>query len=211
MEEEALSIERRLSGRDTEPKGTVRVTSLESFSTYFLANRLGEFCERFPQIELDLYTDSRSLNLSRREADIALRMAKPTQEGLITKKIATIGYALYGAKEGKSGRFLGYSEELSTIPEYRWLKERSPEGFAMRSNSVGVLAKASSKGAGLAVLPCFVGDLEQGLRRVEPPREVLSRELWLIVHPELQGRRDIRAVMSFISEVVTAAKGMLAG
>ena len=92
-----MGIEREISGRDERPEGQVRLTTYQSMGQCFLAPRLGAFRQRYPEIELQLNLDNRPLNLSRREADLAVRPGKPTQQALQVRKIGTVVAALYAS------------------------------------------------------------------------------------------------------------------
>ncbi len=223
MEEEALALERAVQGRDRAASGPVRLTTLESFGSRFLAPRLGALRAKHPGVVLDVHTDNRSLSLTRREADLAVRYRRPEQPGLLARRVGALAYAAYAspaylAAAGRPRRpadlarhaVLGYDDELAANPEARWLASLvGPAGVAGRSNSVGALAAAAAAGAGIAALPCFVGDADAGLERVLPP--AVTRDVWLVVHPELRDVGRVRAVMEFVSEAVAAAEAELLG
>lgn len=223
MEQAAHALDRRVRGRDRLAQGAVRLTTVETFGSRFLAPRLPELRRRHPQIALTLVTSARLLSLSRREADIAVRLWKPTQPGLVTRKIGEYAYALYAAPRYLEGHpapitsaaaheFLGFDDELSALPEALWLVERAGNRFALRSNSFPVLEAAAVAGAGIAVLPCYLGDGRADLARVGGADLVVNvRELWLVVHAELQAQARIRAVSDYIVREVAEARDALLG
>lgn len=224
MEQEALAFDEAARGRDTATAGVVRVTTLESFGSRFLAPRLPLLRRKHPALRLDLLTDNRSLNLSRREAELAVRLGKPAQEGLTTRRIGAIAYAVYGApayleapgrkrsfRELATHDLLGLDDDLSFVPEARWLAKLGGAERVLRSNSVAVLEGAAAAGLGLAVLPCFIADARTDLVRVIAPSEVVVRDLWLVLHPELRAVARVRAVADFLAEAVQAAEPLLLG
>src|SRR5262245_57924466 len=97
LEAEALALERLVRGRDVNPEGAVRLTTSEAFGSRFLAPRLIEIRQKYQAIRLEVITDVRTFNLSRREADIAIRMAATPQVGLVLKKVGVVGFGLYAA------------------------------------------------------------------------------------------------------------------
>ena len=104
VEDEVLSLEREVVGRDERPAGLVRLTTYESFGTAFLAPRLGELRTLHPEIDLMLNMDNRPLNLSRREADLAIRPARPSQQPLHIRRIGRRRPDLRGARVPQAPR-----------------------------------------------------------------------------------------------------------
>jgi len=222
MEQDALALDRAVRGQDTAVGGVVRVTTLESFGARFLAPRLGPLRAKHPSLAIDVHTENRSLNLSRREADLAVRFARPVQDGLVARKIGAVAYALYGAPayvEARGGKrsardlashdLLGFDDDLSFIPEAVWLSQNAGAARVVRSNSVAVLEAGAVAGLGLAVLPCFIADGRADLERVVSA--VVMRDLWLVVHAELRGVPRVRAVTDFIAQIVREGEGLLLG
>jgi DNA-binding transcriptional LysR family regulator len=222
MEEAALAIDRGIRGRDRVPSGVVRLTTVESFAAHFLGPRLGEFSRLYPMIALEIISSNEVANLTRREADLAIRLARPRQPGLIAKKIGSIAYGLYGAADYRkthpaqlsdlSGhRVLGLDEDRDDVPEARFLRERGVQAYVHRSNSVGTLANAAAGGAGCAVLPCYLADPRPELAQLLPPSDVTSRDVWLAVHSEMSEQARIRAVVEWMTRTVAEAQSLLAG
>jgi DNA-binding transcriptional LysR family regulator len=218
MEATAGELDRRLRGRDRATEGCVRITTAESLGRAFLAPRLAGFRRRHPSIELSVKTDNRVLSLTRREADLALRHWRQTQPGLVARKIARVSFALYASPayvaEGRSESddvFLGFEDELATMPDAEWLSERRESRYAMRSNSRAVLESAAAGGLGIAILPCYLGDARADLTRVGGSEPLLVRDLWLVVHAELRTQARVRAVVDFVVDEAHKARDFLLG
>jgi DNA-binding transcriptional LysR family regulator len=216
MEEEAAGFSRAVGSRDARPEGWLRLTTIESLAIFFVAPRLAALRKLHAGIALELNSDNRSLSLTRREADLAIRYVRPAQPGLVTRRLATVGYALYGAPAYFDARaplsadlaghdVLGYAEELSVIPEARWIADRPRARMTMRSNSLPALREAAAAGLGLLPLPRWLGDADPRLRRAMPLS--LTRELWLVVHEELRNTALIRAVSKFLAAEARALEG----
>ncbi len=224
IEEEVMAIEREISGRDERPEGQVRLTTYESMGLCFVAPRLGAFRRRYPEIELQLNMDNRPLNLSRREADLAVRPGKPTQQALQIRKIGKVVAALYA-----SPAYLKKRGEPRTVDELtghdviddedtnshfalaRWLHQHVREArVTLRSDSAVAQAAAAAEGFGIAVLYCYLGDAHRGLKRILPKYQ-LEHDLWIAVHRDLQYAARVRAVIDFLVEVVARDAAVLTG
>jgi len=215
MEEEALALGRAIDRVDEAASGPVRLTTLESIASRLLAPRLPQLLGLHPGIRLALHVDNRALNLNRREADVAIRLARPVQEGLVARRLAVLGYAAFASEaylarrtaprsvEALSGhRLIGLDQELAGTPEGAWLAA-APGETALRTNSVASLAAAARAGTGIAVLPTWVAGTEPGL--VQLFDTGVRRELFWVVHRELQSAGRVRAVAAWVQECLEAA------
>ena len=211
IEAEAIALDRELTGRDTRLSGRLRVTSSETLAFRVLTSEIARFRGIHPGIEIELVIDNRPLDLSRREADVALRAARPTQGDLFGRKLADIAWAVYGAPDclGRGAPagpedlagypFVGWGEAALPVKAAAWLVEAIPaDAIAYRSSSLLNQLVAAKAGIGLAVLPCYLADPEPGLIRVLPPIAGLTTELWLITHKTLKGTARVRAFMEIV-------------
>jgi DNA-binding transcriptional LysR family regulator len=217
METEAIAALREVEGADRRLCGTVRVTGTEMLVTRFLMPALPRFHERYPHITLDLHCSPRAVSLSRREADIALRLARPTEEDVVTRKIATIQLSLYaspaylaecGAPEHPDQSLAGhrallFADARAFALENAWFEQRL-EGatLALRSDSVSSLYAATVAGLGIGLLPRAVADSDPALRRVETSSSPEPRVVWQTVHRDLKDTARVRAVLDFIAQVL---------
>jgi DNA-binding transcriptional LysR family regulator len=217
MEIEALGMEREISGADQRAAGTVRVNVTEMLCTRFLMPRLPEFTARYPAITLDLNCTSRSVNLGRREADIALRLARPHEDGVVTRKLATIDLALYASQAylrergvparpdaGLEGhQVILFADARAFSVENDWFEPRlDGASIVMRSDSVSSIYAATVAGLGIALLPRSVGDSTPDLIRIETTSFPVPRTVWQAVHADLAGSARIRAVLDFLADVL---------
>lgn len=222
MEDAAHALDRRVQGRDVAASGPVRLATVETFASAFLAPRMGDFHQRYPEISLSIATGSEVVSLSRRQADMAVRLARPAQPGLIARKIGEYAFALYASpaylarRPGPVARLaghdvLGFGDELASIAEALWLSERAQGRFVFRSNSFHVLREAARAGCGIACLPCCFADGDEALVRLEGADLMTVRDLWLVVHAELQKQARIRAVSAFVTRAVAESSALLLG
>ena len=196
--------------------GTVRLTSVEFMFSHWLIPRLPALLEAYPQLDLELVGSNRNLSFPRREADLALRLGRPSQDSaLVMRKAGEVGYAVFagpGLEDCPSEAWprmpwLGYDESLRHLPEMQWL-ERLLGGRPPRLR-LSNLAAACREGCGLALLPCLVGEA-MGLKRLsEEP--VLHRELWLLSHAELRHTGRVKAVSDWLWTSLETSAALLRG
>jgi len=218
VEEEALALENVVADQDTALSGTVRVTSVEGLVMTILVPRLPGFQKAHPRIFLEFVARMGNLDLARRQADIAIRLARPDRGDMTVRKIADIGFAVYGAampaerKPLHEERWVTYDEALSHVPEAQWVVRsfRSVRPV-LRSNSIPGIASALRSGVGVGVLPCYFGDADPGLRRRSGPYPVVVREAWMLIPTELRGTARVRAVADWLIEVAEDSKAALLG
>jgi len=225
LEEQALAIERVARGLDADPSGVVRLTTIETIAARFLGPRLGSFAARYPGVELEIDVDRRALDLGRREADLALRVARPRQLQLVVRKVAALGIAIY-ASQGylaargapKLGsRLAGHSlvaddETGSWTPEARLLARVAPGAHvAVRSNGWATKVAMAEAGVGIAALPCLLADASPELVRLGGAAHRTERDLWLIVHRDLQRVPRVRAVIDFVVTLASTHRALLGG
>ncbi len=206
MEAEALAAERAVTGRDVRLAGLVRLTTVETLLVEVLTPILAEFCDRYPDITLEVLVDRRVLSLSRREADVALRLVRPEGHELVARRVGILGYALYasdaylarhGMPDPTSGcpghRAILADEELLAVPSVAWAARVMREAaVALRTNSFHGQAAAAAAGIGLVCLPHLLAR-HYNLARVQTP-EAPSHDLWLVVHEDTRHTLRIRAL-----------------
>ncbi|MDB4927709.1 MAG: hypothetical protein JWM10_193 [Myxococcaceae bacterium] len=217
IEAEALALERELTGRDERLAGVVRVSVTEMLATRFIAPHLGRFSERHPEIVLSLECTNRVVSLARREADVALRLARPVEENLIARKLSRIELALYAsprylARHGEPAapdeslrghRVLLFDDTPAFAVENRWFAPRiDGAAVALRSDSVSSIYSAAAGAVGLALLPRAVADLDPLLARVATSSSPEPRVIWQMVHRDLAQTPRVRVVYDFLAKLL---------
>ncbi len=222
IEADLVALNRRISGQDLRPSGTVRVTMADALLTKLLAPCLTKFRSQYPEIELEIIVSKDELNLTKREADIAIRATKKPMETLVGRKVAKINFAVYGAKE-----YLRTHPNLSNLNRHdwvsfddsaidsataNWLKQNVLNAkFPYRFNTcLGILA-AVKENAGLALLSCYIGDSESDLTRVCLPIPELTKDLWILTHEDLRYVTRIRTFIDFVARYLTEKTELLEG
>ena len=215
IEREALGVERDVAGEDQKLEGVVRLTATEMLTTRFIAPQLRRFRERYPEIQLELQCTNLDVNLARREADIALRLARPTQEDLIIKRLSFIHLGLYASvdyadrfglpKESLAGhQMILFANTRPFRRENDWIEARMDGArVALRSDSVSATYSATVAGTGIGLLPCLVADHDRHLVRVPVEGAPDPRQIWQAVHKDLRDSARIRAVLDFLGKALT--------
>ena len=205
IEEDVAGLTRLAEAGAQAVSGVVRITSVSTIVAEYLIPRLPPLYERYPELAVDLVASNDNLNVSRREADIAIRLARPDSGDFLIRKLADCGFALYGAARGdlpvRPEDWVAYNEDLARTPEMRWLEPRLRGGrVRLRSNSLRGLAQAIAGGMGHGVLPCFLADAHPGLVRLGGPEPVLSRDLWLLIHRDARQQARVAATADWLIE-----------
>ncbi len=222
-EDALLTAERQLQGRDAQLSGEIRFTTSNIIAMYLMMDDLVEFTRLYPDIDLDIIVSYDPLNLSRREADVALRImgrnASPPEE-LIGRKLLTIKNCFYASdaylaehdpgRSNSSARWIGWND-FERFPA--WVKASPFPNLPIygRLNDVLLQAEAARCGLGLTVLPCFFGDRVQGLQRIPNCEPYLSYDLWLLTHPDLRDAARMRAFRAFAAEAIESKRSRIVG
>lgn len=205
--------------------GTVRLATAENLSTAILVPSLGALRSRHPGLALELSTGVRSVSMMRREADLSLRLVRPTQNTLTMRKVGVQAHAVYAAPSYLSERgapgnlegllaadLIGWDDEFASLQMAVWLREATGgRPLMLATTSLAPQIVAARSGLGVAVLPCFLGDQDPGLRRVVEPDEVFAQDIWLTFDPALGKVPRVRAVADWVVETVTAKADVLSG
>ncbi len=199
--------------------GPVRLTAIDSLFSQWLVGHMPALLQAYPQLQLQLQPSNQSLSFTRREADFALRLARPQEDAaLVARKVGDLAYGVYGAaafahvfhEQWPQQPWLAYGDELSELPEMVWLRELAPHGRqVIQVSSVSTLVQACRAGIGLAVLPCLMAE-KGGLQRLSPD-PVLLRPIWLLTHRAIGKISRYRAVADWLAQIFEADAGLLLG
>jgi len=208
VEQEVEALERGVTGIDAEVAGSVRLTAVPVLVNRLLVPASAELNTQYPGLRLELIADSRNASLTRREADVAVRLAR-TESGraVLARRLGHVAYAVYGPRrKTRALPWISYDESLGHLPQARWIeRERGEEPVApLAVGDAEAIMQAVRAGLGKSLLPCFAADADAGLRRLGGDKVVLTRELWLLTHSALRHHARIVAVVDWLDGLVKA-------
>jgi DNA-binding transcriptional LysR family regulator len=221
LEDEVLTLERRLSGQDLRPSGSVRVTTTDTLLPV-LMRHVAAMRARHPDISIEVAISNTMANLTRREAEIAIRPTPDPPEILVGRRVADIAHAIYGShayldrRNGKdllAHEWVGLDDALAATVIARWMHENLRGApMSCRVDALPALRDAAIAGLGLALLPCYVGDTAPGLRRfTAKPLTAPRSALWLLTHDDLKRTARIRATLDFLAKALSSERKLLEG
>jgi DNA-binding transcriptional LysR family regulator len=188
----------------------IRVSATEPIISEILAPALPKLLASSPEIRIDLSSTSDVVSLAAREADVAVRFARPVGDSLIIRRLPSLDLGLFAAKSYLAGRrpasldlhqerLLGFDASYGRIAEVVWMETSGLDGaIVARSSSTRALTNAAVAGAGIAILPCLLARPFPGLVEIPPPRPIPPRVAWLVTHRDLRRARPLRLVRDWI-------------
>lgn len=213
VESEVLGLEAHIGCGDAAPAGVLRVTTTDTIQNDLLMPRLPDFAARYPEVRIELAATNVFADLTKRDADVAIRPTRKPPGHLVGRSLGAVPWALYAP--GKVARSLrtgsafdsaGWvvpDESLAELPAVRWQRQRHPKArIALAVNSVAAVRLALAQGLGIGVLPCFVGDSCAELARLGEPVAELDSELWILTHRDHRSLARVRAFFDFAVESI---------
>jgi DNA-binding transcriptional LysR family regulator len=217
MESAASSVERLVAGHDARLSGLVRVATTELLAQVVVVPALARIAEAHPQLQVDIVAHPRPLDIARRQADVAVRLARPNDGDLVCRKLGEFGMTRYASRayiaaHGVPNR--GQSFEGHTSVGYlsapSWFNETlAGARSVLFSNSPYVQLAAMAAGVGIGIAPCCVGDEYPGLARLFPADLPEMRPVWIVMHRDLRRVARIRVVASAITDAFERNRQLL--
>ncbi len=211
IESQIVKIGRTVSGEE-EVSGTVRIALPEGLCLEVLTPLLPQFYRQYPDIRLILNVSAGTANLTRGEADIALRLFRPRESELVVRQIGQMRMGLYASRayihafghpseigDLEQHRLISYGDQLSNMPENRWLIDQAPQAAqVLSSDSTSTRLQATLAGVGISVLPQTIAQRNPKLLPLLENIQLPGYELWLVYHNDLRHIARIRAVVNFL-------------
>ena len=207
METAAEAVARTARGLAPDLGGSVSVSAPPTMVNALIAPRLLELRARHPELVLQLVGEKRVASLSRREADVALRLVKPTEPELVTKRLGRFAFRLYGHRaylartRSRDHEFVVFDGSGEGLPQHAWLlRHAGTRRIALRTNDLESQLAAALAEIGIVTLPHHVARRHPDLALVASRLRPITRELWLVVHEDLRAVASVRAVMDFLTD-----------
>jgi DNA-binding transcriptional LysR family regulator len=200
----------------------VRITATDTISAYVLPGILTKLARAHPQLRVELNPSIETLNLARRDADIAIRHTLAPPEMLIGHRLVPVAYAVYGSKAlaAQYRRHRDFAALPWVSPEHlpteysfiKWIREHGCEGnVVMQSNTWMPLGAAVKAGMGIGIIACFSANVLGGLVRLTPPIRELEYAYWILTHPELRNVARVSTVYAFLRSAFAEMKAVFSG
>lgn len=209
VEQEIVGLAGKIAGIESGAAGTVRLTAVPIIVNRVLIPAMPRLHARHPDLRVELIADSRDLSLTKREADIALRFARPRAGGsaVLARRIARLDYAVFGparARRTATLPWITYEDGLAHLPQARWIAAQRPaDPSPLLVNDAEAIVQAVRAGLGKSLLPRRIGERIAGLRRLEHSGLAgLSREVRLLVHADLRRLARVAAVIAWIETTI---------
>ncbi len=219
MEEQLVSTSRRISGRDGEPFGTVRVSMPPAMLRSFVASEIAEFVKQNPAIEIDVKASHSYSDLARGEADVAIRMADQVVDDLVGMRVCQYAKGVYASKKyledfdsvtPEKHAWIGWADDK---PYPDWVKDTPFPDLPVRhkvfSNALQI--EMAKNGVGFSLLPCFLGDVEKDLIRVPGTDVTPSNSIWILFHRDLKRTARVRAFVDYMVDAIRQNRPLLKG
>lgn len=222
-EDAILTANRQLHGQDARLTGAIHVTATDMLANYFLTAELARFGELYPEIEFEVSASYDAFDLTRREADVALRFigdGRSPPEDLVGRKLLKSSSCYYAAEtylaehdltsSDSTARWIGWSDDE---PFPWWVKESPFPNIPAHGhfNNAMLQAFATQAGVGIASLPCFVGDKIPGVTRIPGCEPFPNYDIWMLSHPDLRDAARHRTFRKFIAESFESRAGEFLG
>ncbi len=211
IEDSFDTLERHVIGKDFQPKGIVKITAPTNIAYRLLPGYLESFRRDYPDIQIELLVSNLELNMSNRQADIAVRATPSPPEHLVGRKVRDISWGVYAGdaysnergkpnnvKDLKGHSIIGATGNLAGLPAFTWLDKELGEQVSIRSDELVAMSYLAEAGHGLALLPN--DQVRPELKELFTVDVGSKSDLWLLTHPDLRNVERIKLVMQHLTQ-----------
>jgi DNA-binding transcriptional LysR family regulator len=221
IESEVHALGREVLGQDMRLQGKIRVTAPEGITTQIAPKLLAEFCRLHPGVSIEITGGSSALDLSRREADVAIRATHKPPDSSLGRKVCDFRFGIYSSPQyleqnkDKPLQEQNWSLIQGTVDwlvPLIWKKAAHGERQAIFSSGTSfAVLNACAEGLGFTMMPCYLGDADSRLVRVGEPVEALTMELWILTHPDLRHTARVKALIAYLYDELKKEEDLFAG
>ena len=205
----AQLAETRVRGQDMRPSGDVRVAVASILVERLIPGVLVQFRSAFPDVRIELVASRDHVSLSRRDADVAIRVADHAPEWMIGRKLADVQFKVYALRRAsrqvplrsvaalaQERRWIAFERDARELKFARWLARQVPDSsVVLRVDNFSHALSMVRSGLGIALLPAFLEEELPELQPLTPAVTELQTPLWLLTHPELKNTTRIKVLM----------------
>lgn len=217
MNEAADQFQRQVLGLRGQISGSVRISANEVIGLYLLPPALAAFQQQYPELQIEVLIDNRASSLNKREADLALRMFRPTQLNLKARRLPDLALGFFAHQdylqafsrpqnlaELAQHRLIGFDEDWQMIAAAGQLGlEMQRDNFVLRCDHLAFHIQALRSAAGIAVTHCGLARIWSDLKPVLPELALPALEFWLVSHVDTQYAEAIRLLSAFLADWFT--------
>ena len=197
-----LSSIEKVHGTDVKCCGKVRITAVPLLMNQFIAKRMGCLLKQHPALAIELSATAQNLAFSKRQTDIALRFERPRSTMAVCRKVCTLSYSVYFKKgQGKDELpFIGFADERQNLPQALWLDKQKQlkQSVQLMVDDADSAFAALLAGEGRGLFPDLVMDDQPKVSKDVRFSNVLQRELWMLIHPDMRKLKRIRVVGEYL-------------
>jgi len=212
IEASFADLDRTVIGKEIEPKGVVKITAPNNIVYRYLSSSIVQFNKRYPEIRIDILVSNQMLNMSNRQADIAVRATPAPPGHLIGKLLTHFNWSIYASDnyqpthslpkniEQLAGHSLiGATGALQELAAFRWLEQRFSDAIITRADDLTSMSYLAQSLQGLALLPD--DQARSGITKLFSISEIAPSDIWLLTHPDLRNVTRVKLVMQHISKI----------
>jgi DNA-binding transcriptional LysR family regulator len=214
LEEKIQQVDHKTSDQDAALAGLLKLTVAHDLANRLIVPEIGKFLEAYPKIELQLLMTTGLIDLAAREADIAIRLTPSPPEYLVGRELMKLRHGIYGTEEVLNNLAEPVNVILfrGEINHPTWVTDHFKNSNAvLRVDDVSSMAVATKNGLGIAKMPCFIGDTEPALRRLDVKIQLSSWGVWILNHVDLRATARVRACKDFLQDVLESKRQLIQG
>jgi DNA-binding transcriptional LysR family regulator len=216
LAEKMNDVDLAIRGIDQEPHGNIRLTTTASIAATILAPIINKFRKKWPGITIELIVGNQHLNLSKREADIAIRPSSKVPEHLVGMKLGYLNFSVFGTskyakkinsrnfnKLASETDFLGLEDSLSHLKSKQW-QDQLPidQNKVYRTNNLALMGQLCSAGVGLAVIPDYFEIVHKNLKCIYRPKQDIGNDIWILSHKDLLKNSKVKLALNFFHDEI---------
>lgn len=214
MENRVHAIDREIVGRDLELSGPLTVTAPYDFANSALLPAIANFRRRYPRIKLTLTTTTSFVDLSAREADIAVRLTARPPDNLVGRRILPLCHGIYATRPYLRVALDEAELILLSRGDERpdWATTHFPNArVSLRTDNVATMHAAVLAGLGVARIPCFIGDADKRLCRLDLDVPLSDWGIWILSHVDLRATARVRVARDFLADAILENRALILG
>jgi len=212
IEASFADLDRTIIGKNIEPKGVVKITAPNNIVYRYLSSSLVQFNRDYPEIQINILVSNQMVNMSNRQADIAVRATPAPPEHLMGKLLTRFNWSIYAGDNYQHTHSLpenidqlaghpliGATGVLQELSAFRWLEQRFAKAIITRADDLTSMSYLAQSEQGLALLPD--DQARAGIKKLFSIPQIAPSDIWVLTHPDLRNVTRVKLVMQHISQM----------